>query len=146
LGFEQEIFHPELHNMKLPDCGGPFRGTCDADVARWIGDQLAADPGHRHFFYWLTLNSHLPVEADPDASKALGCGTAASPVKDEATCNLLALVARAERAVSNLAMRPDLPKTEFILVGDHAPPFIFKQRRDKFSQHQVPYIHLTPRQ
>jgi hypothetical protein len=145
LGFEREVFHPQLHEMELSDCGGPFRGTCDASVAQWIGDQMVADPGHRHFFYWLTLNSHLPVDADANASKALGCGTAASPVSDEAVCNLMALLARANRAMTELAVRPDLPKTEFVIVGDHAPPFIFKQRRELFSQHEVPYVHLTPR-
>lgn len=146
LGFERELFHPQLHDMGLPDCGGPFRGTCDASVARWIGDQMVADPGHRHFVYWLTLNSHLPVDADAEASRALGCGTEASPVNDEAACNLMALLVRAERAITGLAMRPDMPKTEFVVVGDHSPPFIFKQRRELFSQHEVPYVHLTPRQ
>jgi len=146
LGFEREVFHPQLHGLGLPDCGGPFRGTCDSAVAHWIGDQMVADPGHRHFFYWLTLNSHLPVDADPGASKALGCSSAASQVNDETACELMALLVRVERAVTGLATRPDLPKTEFVIVGDHAPPFIFKQRRELFSQHEVPYIHLTPRQ
>ncbi len=145
LGFERELFHPQLNQFGLSDCGGPFRGTCDPNVAKWIGDQLAADPGRRHFFYWLTLNSHLPVEADADASKALGCGDQASPVNDEAVCNLMALLLRANHAVFELAMRPDLPTTEFVIVGDHSPPFVFKQRRELFSQHEVPYIHLTPR-
>lgn len=144
-GFGQEFFHPQLRAMGLPDCGGPFRGTCDPSIAGWIGDQLAADPGHRHFFYWLTLNSHLPVDPDREASDALGCGKASFAIKDDAACNLVALVVRVERAVSELAMRPDLPKTEFVIVGDHAPPFIFKKRRELFSQHEVPYIHLTPR-
>jgi hypothetical protein len=144
-GFKQELFHPQLHAMGLPDCGGPFRGTCDPSVAAWIGDQLAADPGHRHFFYWLTLNSHLPVDPDREASNALGCGKASFAIKDDAACNLVALVARVERAVSELAMRPGLPQTEFVIVGDHAPPFIFKKRRQLFSQYEVPYIHLTPR-
>ena len=146
LGFERELFHPELQAMGLPDCGGPFRGTCDASVAHWLGEQLAADPQRRRFVYWLSLSSHLPVQVDAVASEAMGCGTTVSPVQDEAACNLMALIVRTERAVSEMAMRPDLPKTEFVIVGDHAPPFLFKQRRERFSQHEVPYVHLTPRQ
>ena len=145
LGFEEEFFHPQLRDFGLPDCGGPFRGTCDASVAKWIGDQLSADPGHRHLIYWLTLNSHLPIVRDPGASAELHCGDASAVVGDEASCDLIALVMRAERSVAELALRPNLPKTEFVIVGDHAPPFIFKQRRELFSQQEVPYVHLTPR-
>ncbi len=146
LGFDQEFFHPQLHDLGLPDCGGPFRGTCDASVAQWIGDRLSADFDHRHLVYWLTLNSHLPVFKDPEASAALHCGDAASPVGEEASCDLIALILRVEHSVVELALRSDLPKTEFVIVGDHAPPFIFKQRRELFSQDEVPYVHLKPLQ
>lgn len=145
LGFEQEFYHPQLRHAGLPDCGGAFRGTCDASIAKWIGDQLSADSGHRHLVYWLTLNSHLPVSRDSEASARLHCGDASTIVNDEASCDLIALVMRAEHSVTDLALRSDLPKTEFVIVGDHAPPFIFKQRRELFSQHEVPYVHLTPR-
>ncbi|MDT8068082.1 MAG: hypothetical protein ROO76_07930 [Terriglobia bacterium] len=145
LGFDEELFHPQLHDMGLPDCGGAFRGICDASIAHWIGDQLVADPGHRKFIYWLTLNSHLPVTRDPEASNLLKCGTAAALIADNASCDLIGLQLRATRSIAEMVMRPDLPNTEFVIVGDHAPPFIFKERRDYFSQKEVPWVHLVPR-
>jgi hypothetical protein len=43
-------------------------------------------------------------------------------------------------------MRRDLPPTEFLVAGDHAPPFILEKRRQMFSQTVVPYLRLIPRQ
>lgn len=144
LGFQKELFHPALRALGLADCGGPFRGTCDEDVAAFIGNELVADREHRYLIAWTTLNSHLPVEADAKASEKLKCGTGGAVVEDDASCNLIALLMKANHAVATLALRPDLPATEFVIVGDHAPPFIFKERRERFSQERVPYIHLTP--
>jgi hypothetical protein len=143
LGFERELFHAQFRDLK--DCGGPFRGTCDEDIAKWIGDYLANDRQRRHFIAFMTLNSHLPVAADPDSGAILGCGTKNAQIADEAVCNLMGLVMRAERAIVKVALRPDLPDTEFLIVGDHAPPFMQRERRDMFSKKVVPFVHLTPR-
>jgi phosphoglycerol transferase MdoB-like AlkP superfamily enzyme len=93
----------------------------------------------------LTLNSHLPVSADEDSAAILGCGTESAQVSDEAACNLMGLVIRAENAIAKVATRPDLPETEFVIVGDHAPPFIQRARREMFSQREVPYTILKPK-
>jgi hypothetical protein len=57
----------------------------------------------------------------------------------------MGLVMRTERAIVKVALRPDLPDTEFLIVGDHAPPFMQRERRDLFSKKVVPFVHLTPR-
>jgi phosphoglycerol transferase MdoB-like AlkP superfamily enzyme len=145
IGFEERYFHPELRQSGLRDCGGPFRGSCDEDVINHVGDYLAKDPEHKHFTQILTLNSHLPVSPDEASSAILRCGEADAMISDEAACNLMGLVIRAERAVAKVAIRPDLPETEFLIVGDHAPPFMRRSRRDMFSQHEVPYFQLIPR-
>jgi hypothetical protein len=145
VGFEQEKFHKDFREMRLRDCGGPFLGTCDEDVAGWIGEYLVRDPGQRHLVDFLTLNSHLPVSSDQDSAAILGCGSENAQVSDETACNLMALVIRAERAVAKLASRPDLPETEFVIVGDHAPPFMQRARRELFSQSEVVYFHLKPK-
>jgi phosphoglycerol transferase MdoB-like AlkP superfamily enzyme len=54
----------------------------------------------------------------------------------------MGLVIRAERAIAKVAVRPDLPETEFVIVGDHAPPFMQKTRREQFSQRNVPFTIL----
>ena len=120
-------------------------GSCDEDVINHVGDYLAKDPEHKHFTQILTLNSHLPVFPDQASSAILRCGEANAMISDDAACNLMGLVIRAERAVAKVAIRPDLPETEFLIVGDHAPPFMLRSRRDMFSQYEVPYFQLIPR-
>jgi hypothetical protein len=144
VGFTETLFHPQLRQFGLPDCGGPFRGTCDDAIGEWIGRKLESEAEQKHFISWLTLNSHLPVTADRDSSAILGCGTPTAKIEDDASCDLMGLVIRAERSVARLAVKPDLPPTEFLIVGDHAPPFIRRSRRDNFSSTQVPFVHLVP--
>lgn len=145
LGFQRAMFHAELRGAGLSDCGGSFRGTCDQDAAAWIGEQLAANPQGSQFFYLLTVNSHLPIQFDAESSRTLACGTPKAIVEDEASCDLIALVVRAENGVARLALRSGLPQTEFVIVGDHAPPFLTRSRRELFSQTHVPFIRLIPR-
>ncbi len=145
LGFDAALFHPELHAKGLPDCGEPFRGTCDDAIVRWIGEELVRHPTQRHFVSVTTLNSHLPIDADADTAAILKCGTNNALVTDEAACDLMSMVVKVERAVTDVALRQDLPQTEFLIVGDHAPPFTFKKRRALFSQTEVPFVHLMPR-
>lgn len=145
MGFQRVLFRAELKDAGLRQCGGPFDGACDADVANWIGKSLAAEPDKRHFIYWITLNSHLPVEIQKENQELLGCDTPSAPSDDPSTCNLLALLLRANRGIAETALRSNLPDTEFIIAGDHAPPFIYKSRREQFSQAEVPYVHLSPK-
>jgi hypothetical protein len=129
----------------MHDCGEPFRGTCDEDIAGLIGNLLVKDRQQRHFMEFMTLNSHLPVSADSGSSSILQCGTPNAQIADTAACNLMALVIRAERAIVKIAVRPDLPQTEFLIVGDHAPPFLRRARREWFNQEVVPFVRLTPK-
>lgn len=145
LGFGRTLFRRDLLAMGIRKCDGPFAGACDVDVARWIGDQLAANPEKHQFIYLLTLNSHLPVLKPEGSTNPLGCGTVQQVGSDESICNLLTLVRQVQQVVAVMASRPDLPSTEFLLVGDHAPPFLYKPRRERFSQTKVPYIHLVPK-
>ncbi len=145
IGFQKEYFHSSFRELGLHDCGNAFRGSCDEDLISWLGDYLVQHSGTRVFAHITTLNSHLPVTADHNSADALSCGTTHAVVEDVATCNLVALLLRAESAVARMATRPDLPETEFLIVGDHAPPFLQRSRRDAFDQQVVRYFHLTPR-
>src|SRR5512147_953588 len=105
LGFTTTKFHEQFSAEGLGDCGGSFRGICDEEVIGAIGHELVSDPHRRKFMSILTLNSHLPVTPSLGSSAILGCGTEESKVADDATCDLLALVIRAERAVARVALR-----------------------------------------
>jgi hypothetical protein len=145
LGFQRVLFRHDLSKLSVRQCDGPFGGACDDDVARWIGDELSSHPQEYQLIYWLTLNSHLPVQKLSDPSNPLKCGTTGALADDEATCGLLSLIEQVHHSIAEIAKRPDLPETEFLLVGDHAPPFLYRSRREQFSQAEVPYIHLVPK-
>jgi hypothetical protein len=43
------------------------------------------------------------------------------------------------------AMTADIPPTEILIVGDHAPPLWSKAGRQLFTPGQVTWVRLTPR-
>ena len=146
IGFDQSWFGPDLDRLKLPDCYGVFPGTCDAAIARWVGNSLLAeDTGKPKFIYWVTLNSHLPVAAHPDLADDDVCFTLPSLRDSVPLCSWFRLVRNVHQAVELLALRPSARPTVFVIVGDHAPPFADRQLRQIFSATDVPYVTLTPR-
>jgi hypothetical protein len=57
----------------------------------------------------------------------------------------MALIGNLNRAIADVSVAPELSPTEFIIVGDHAPPFLATKARNQFSQTLVPFIHLIPK-
>jgi hypothetical protein len=45
-------------------------------------------------------------------------------------------------AIDRLAMDPALPPTDVLIVGDHMPPFLGRQKRFRFDPAHVPYVYL----
>ena len=123
---------------------GILPGVCDGDVARLVGDYLANHSSKRNFVYWVTLNSHLPILRSLANDGPFSCGTQHPQVQDADLCIWMSLVYKVQNSVAAMAVRPDLPQTEFYIVGDHAPPFIRSARRGMFFPGVVPYLHLVP--
>lgn len=145
LGFQSTEFLDELSRNHRARCDGALNGICDADVANWIGDRLldAHGPGPA-YVHWVTLNSHLPIAPlAPDASRQ-DC-TEAGIDEETSLCSWLEHTMVVHRSVSNLATRPGLRPTVFVIVGDHAPPFLNVDFRDQFSSTDVPYVILIPK-
>jgi hypothetical protein len=146
LGFKESTFLEQMaQEPGMQRCPGIFPGICDADVLRQIGDRLVRHPEKLQFIYWVTLNSHLPAERSAAAASELGCGSAHAPVSDVDVCAWTALILKVNSSIAALARRSGLPPTEFIVVGDHAPPFFARKRRQLFSQNVVPYVRLVPK-
>lgn len=146
IGFQNSIFMQDLKPASVfHRCAGAIPGICDSDIADLLGrlskSSCCATP---QFFYWMTLNSHLPIQISAEASAILGCGSSGAPNPDLAICDWMALVYKVNSAVAALSTDPQLPPTEFVIVGDHAPPFLSSKRRDQFSQKVVPFIRLVP--
>ncbi|MBV8631414.1 MAG: sulfatase-like hydrolase/transferase, partial [Silvibacterium sp.] len=145
LGFDEILFHDRLQAGGLPDCPGPFTGTCDDAIAAWIGEGLRNRGDKPVFVHWVTLNSHLPILAPPLVKSPRPCGSSPITRDDFAVCGWYRLLSVALQSVHDLALWPLGRPTIFIVVGDHAPPFDKDIERDEFSATQVPYFILLPR-
>jgi hypothetical protein len=145
IGFEEILFNKEFKQQGLPDCMGALIGTCDAAVAGWIGRRLAEDDSHPYFVHWMTLNSHLPMLVPSALPGGSPCLSSLSIAPDSAMCSWYQLLANVHQSVADLAMRKAGRPTVFVVVGDHAPPFVHPDLLDRFSTSVVPYVLLIPR-
>lgn len=145
LGFDRELFSGDLTRIGVRSCGGVFPGACDADIPARIGSQLK-QAGKPQFVYWLTLNSHLPVL--PDASlgtETCEAGLAAIGSVSPRLCRLFMVHHNLADSISRMALDPELPPTDILIVGDHMPPYFDGNLREKFDQEHVPWILLRAR-
>jgi hypothetical protein len=145
IGFRERWFHEQLQQQGLPDCSGVFSGTCDADIAGWIGRRLEEDGSRPKFIHWMTLNSHLPVPVPSYLPNGAPCLATLGLHPNSALCSWYQLVANVHRSVAQLATGPLSRSTVFVIVGDHAPPFGDPELHSRFSQSDVPYVVLLPR-
>jgi hypothetical protein len=145
MGFQERWFHEQLQQQGLPDCNGVFIGTCDADIAAWVGRRLNEASSRPKFIHWMTLNSHLPVTVPVLLHDAAPCLADLGLESNSQLCSWYQLIANVHRSVAQLALGPLGRPTIFVIVGDHAPPFGDPALRDRFSQSEVPYVVLVPR-
>ena len=119
-------------------CGTQFRGICDLDVFRTFEREVRA--GNRQFTYWLSIDAHTPVDVDrmPEMDLA-GCQGPAD------FCLVVAFWRELFQAIAQLAADPALPRTRFIIVGDHAPAFVLQSRARGLRKGVVPFVELLPR-
>jgi len=145
IGFQEIWFNDRFKQQGLPDCMGAFIGTCDAAVADWIGRRLEVQSADPYFVHWMTLNSHLPLLVPSTLPDGAPCLSALSLTPRTPLCSWYQLVANVHQSVSELAMGALARPTIFVIVGDHAPPFVNTALRNRFSQTVVPYVLLLPR-
>jgi hypothetical protein len=142
IGIQQMSWGQDLMRQGVAPCPTVFAGACDRDVPALIGRRIkAADKPQ--FVYWLTLNSHLPVEE----SKQLGTANCRQlgPVLDDdlpMVCRLFAIWGDTSAALAKMLADPDLPPTDVLIVGDHMPPFTLQRARVQFAPDQVPWFYL----
>jgi phosphoglycerol transferase MdoB-like AlkP superfamily enzyme len=141
LGFDDEFFFKDLAPSMHRLCGGPFRGPCDADVAPVIAQKLR-EAKQPTFFYWMTLSTHVPI-APGEGTPRLNCAQGGGKIGNEEVCYMTELWMDLFQSVAQLAR--DLPGTEIMLVGDHAPPLWSKAGRNLFTPGKVTWVRLTPK-
>jgi hypothetical protein len=146
IGFQQTWFRDRFRKAGLPDCEGTFTGTCDAEIAEWIGRGLEKKDPNPEFVYWVTLNSHLPVPIPSALPAAASCSASPALTQSPALCAWYQLVHNVHEAITRLAMGNLSRPTAFVIVGDHAPPFSHPDLRSQFSSTDVPFVVLAPRE
>lgn len=150
LGFDDIHFAAGIlgRHVQATRCGLAFNGVCDHDTWDFLVDQVLESGHERQFIYWLTLSAHLPLVAGEAVAGQAARECAAQPglQVDTPVCLLIhqhrTLFARIATAVASGRFRDTL----FIVVGDHAPPFVRQRYRLAFSATHVPYlvIHVAP--
>lgn len=120
-----------------------FPSLCDVDLAPFAADTLAASD--KSFFYWLSVNSHLPYDARDLRGKVSADCQALGWAADSASCLHHSLVQEFFSALAAAISRPELAGAEVVLVGDHMPPFFQEKDRARFMPGVVPYAHLRVR-
>ena len=142
IGFETSRFAPELMEAGAGECGGVFPGACDRDIPRQLAAQLKSTDKPQ-LVYWLTVNSHLPVPTG--ANLDVNNCEKLSPVLARdypMICRQFALWNQIETALATEMAKPDFPPTDFLIVGDHMPPYFDRKHRSQFAPDRVPWLYL----
>jgi hypothetical protein len=145
LGVQDMYFIENLSKLSMPLCGDAFfRGICDTSINTWLLHNLELQPDRKEFYYWVTLNTHVPLteihdeEYNKFAQKWKAKGI---------TENVLQMAYRHQLLFKDLTSKlgkPGASKAHILLIGDHAPPFIYPADRALLDPKQVPYIELLP--
>jgi len=154
LGFDRMLFADDLQAAGYTSrCGHVFRGSCDSDIAAYVQQLLKKKPvagrgisENPQFVYWLTLNTHLPVSRDTTIEQKIDCAAMIAPIDredHEEHCRLSKLLLGTLGLVADIAEKTE-EDLQVIVVGDHAPPFVFKRDRELYKPGVVPFVELVP--
>ncbi len=144
IGFDKRVFAHDLVKQGTGECGGVFPGACDRNVPPLIGKALAAAKKPT-FFYWLTVNSHLPVPPGVNLENENCARLSPQLARDmPMVCRQLAIWQSIDAALAKMIMADDFPDTDILIVGDHMPPYFDRTMRTQFDSQHVPWIRLTP--
>ncbi len=146
VGFDKEIFGNQIFQQTGRLCGGAFRGACDADMAPIIAKaaQKLAPADQPRFIYWLTLNTHIPVEPGY-AHTDFHCGADGGVYRQATVCRMAELWHDLFGTISRLALDPRVGPADILVVGDHSPPLWSKRGRAMFAPGKVAWYRLSPR-
>lgn len=147
IGFQTLNFREHIERKWPVDasriCGTVTAGLCDDDVARLLHNELKAPSPSRKFIYWLTLNSHLPFQ--PVENGPLNCGKSNSVIRSAMPCQLTEIWMQVFDGVARIAMDPDMPPVDILVVGDHNTPMWSRADFASFLPGKVDWYFLEDR-
>lgn len=137
IGWQQAYFSDDL--AALPLCGGVWKGACDNAVLTQLADMIVAAE-QSTLFYWLTLNTHVPVIPDQH-SQPFAC-TRGGPFGAGQVCHMAAMWHDLFEQIVSLTELGAASPVDILIVGDHVPPLWSRTERALFVQGQVPWVRL----
>jgi hypothetical protein len=145
LGVQEMHFSEEFAKLGMPLCGSnEFKGVCDTAINTWLLNNMNRQPEKKEFYYWVTLNTHLPlVEIHDEAYRKFAERWKAQGITE----NVLQIAYQHKLLFEDLVYKlinTTGPKAHILLVGDHAPPFIDPADRRLINDQLVPYVELIP--
>jgi len=143
IGFQRMIFRNELIKDKPQVCGMVFKGACDTDIGERVA-MMAKGREPPQFLYWLTLNTHIPILLGEGRAR-FNCIETGGPFGHTEVCDLTEMWLDVLDQVAALAMVKNLPPTEILIIGDHAPPLWSRQGRSLFEPGKVTWVRLSTR-
>jgi hypothetical protein len=138
LGLTETYFLESPLLASAPRCPGGLIGVCDVDVINAALDYMRAG---KRFAYVLTLNTHIPIDAQPIPDDLRQACKAAQAT--QGTCEYVAALGGVLSSISERVVasnRNDL----IVILGDHAPPFAQRDSRVAFRPSVVPAYVLYP--
>ncbi len=144
LGFEKEIYLEDFKPLNYKLCGIAFQGVCDFEIAHHLLNLLNEKTEKKKFIYWLTLNSHLPLSSDIKSERESVCSQNENISRYPQICALYSVLDALFQSISEVLKDPSLPPTDFLIVGDHPPPFTNSNITAKFTN-SIPWIYLEYR-
>ncbi len=144
IGFQRLLFFEQMHRAGDRVCQGVFTGLCDVQVGDRVEAILRQANGQPQFVHWLTLNTHVPVPV-AESDGTLACTDRGGVFQHVMVCTMVELWLQLFDRITRIALNDDLPPTDFIIVGDHAPPFWRRKEKELFVAGQVPWIVLRDR-
>jgi hypothetical protein len=138
LGFGETLFRETL-----PFTGAQcysFPGYCDRDLVGVVRERMQGD---KVFFYWLTLNSHIPYDRrDIAAYRDDLCRSVFGVGYSDQLCNYQNLHIQFFEKLAGLVEDGSMRGVEVVVVGDHAPLFNGTASQNRFSRDRVPVLHF----
>jgi len=144
IGFEESNFLNNLKEEFVRTCGMAFPGVCMEDMAQKVHQQLLAFDNKKQFVYWLTLQSHLPLDIRNSDSSHLNCGVSDMLRQNSDLCVWSRTLYKQFELIAQILKDPALQNIHVLLVGDHAPPFVSYETRKHFVEGKVPFIEFSP--
>jgi phosphoglycerol transferase MdoB-like AlkP superfamily enzyme len=147
--FDSVLFDADLARTTPGNrCGTQFRGICDRDAIVAVERLLRA--GDHRFVYWMTLDAHTPIDIARMSEfreqwQAGGLDGVAACGRAPDICLQGLFWRDMLRRLATLASDSTLPPMRVLIVGDHAPAFVRRDRAEEYVYAKVPFLELIPR-